>query len=49
MQEFDEPYVLLQNHDGGFYHLVHETGRDMSGDLYRAAKINYDSKHKSES
>uniref|UniRef100_A0A3B3BJB3 Multidrug resistance-associated protein 4 n=1 Tax=Oryzias melastigma TaxID=30732 RepID=A0A3B3BJB3_ORYME len=38
MQEYDEPYVLLQNHDGLFYQMVQQTGRAEAASLLQTAK-----------
>ncbi|RVE57953.1 hypothetical protein OJAV_G00204270 [Oryzias javanicus] len=41
MQEYDEPYVLLQNHDGLFYQMVQQTGRAEAASLLQTAKQVY--------
>ncbi|KAM4559458.1 ATP-binding cassette sub-family C member 4-like isoform 1-T1 [Odontesthes bonariensis] len=38
IQEYDEPYVLLQNHDGLFYQMVQQTGRAEAASLLHTAK-----------
>ncbi|XP_061579415.1 ATP-binding cassette sub-family C member 4-like isoform X2 [Cololabis saira] len=38
IQEYDEPYVLLQNQDGLFYQMVQQTGRAEAASLLHAAK-----------
>ncbi|KAM6934339.1 ATP-binding cassette sub-family C member 4-like [Xenentodon cancila] len=38
IQEYDEPYVLLQNRDGLFYQMVQQTGRAEAASLLHAAK-----------
>ncbi|OXA51509.1 Multidrug resistance-associated protein 4 [Folsomia candida] len=38
IKEFDEPYKLLQNTSGAFFHFVQETGRDMAQELMRIAQ-----------
>lgn len=38
IQEYDEPYVLLQNRDGLFYHMVQQTGAAEAASLLQAAK-----------
>uniref|UniRef100_A0A3P9HUZ4 Multidrug resistance-associated protein 4 n=1 Tax=Oryzias latipes TaxID=8090 RepID=A0A3P9HUZ4_ORYLA len=38
MEEYDEPYVLLQNHDGLFYQMVQQTGRAEAASLLQTAK-----------
>uniref|UniRef100_A0A3P9MIE5 Multidrug resistance-associated protein 4 n=1 Tax=Oryzias latipes TaxID=8090 RepID=A0A3P9MIE5_ORYLA len=44
MQEYDEPYVLLQNHDGLFYQMVQQTGRAEAASLLQTAKQVYTDK-----
>ncbi|KAM9851263.1 ATP-binding cassette sub-family C member 4-like [Aulostomus maculatus] len=41
IQEYDEPYVLLQNQDGLFYQMVQQTGRAEAASLLHAAKQVY--------
>ncbi|XP_047457991.1 ATP-binding cassette sub-family C member 4-like [Mugil cephalus] len=41
IQEYDEPYVLLQNQDGLFYQMVQQTGRAEADSLLHAAKQVY--------
>uniref|UniRef100_A0A669BKR5 Multidrug resistance-associated protein 4 n=1 Tax=Oreochromis niloticus TaxID=8128 RepID=A0A669BKR5_ORENI len=38
IQEYDEPYVLLQNQDGLFYQMVQQTGRAEAASLLHTAK-----------
>ncbi|TKS67158.1 Multidrug resistance-associated protein 4 [Collichthys lucidus] len=38
IQEYDQPYVLLQNQDGLFYQMVQQTGRAEAASLLHAAK-----------
>ncbi|XP_075896037.1 ATP-binding cassette sub-family C member 4-like isoform X2 [Nelusetta ayraudi] len=38
IQEYDEPYVLLQNRDGLFYHMVQQTGAAEAASLLQAAR-----------
>ncbi|XP_061735042.1 ATP-binding cassette sub-family C member 4-like isoform X3 [Nerophis ophidion] len=38
VQEYDEPYVLLQNEDGLFYQMVQQTGRVEAASLLDTAK-----------
>uniref|UniRef100_A0A8C5I9Z2 Multidrug resistance-associated protein 4 n=1 Tax=Gouania willdenowi TaxID=441366 RepID=A0A8C5I9Z2_GOUWI len=38
IQEYDEPYVLLQNQDGLFYQMVQQTGRAEAVSLLHTAK-----------
>ncbi|XP_067113164.1 ATP-binding cassette sub-family C member 4-like [Osmerus mordax] len=44
IQEYEEPYVLLQNQDGAFYQMVQQTGRAEAASLLHAAKQVYMSK-----
>uniref|UniRef100_A0A3P9HVL2 Multidrug resistance-associated protein 4 n=1 Tax=Oryzias latipes TaxID=8090 RepID=A0A3P9HVL2_ORYLA len=44
MEEYDEPYVLLQNHDGLFYQMVQQTGRAEAASLLQTAKQVYTDK-----
>ncbi|XP_069558741.1 ATP-binding cassette sub-family C member 4-like [Brachyistius frenatus] len=44
IREYDKPYVLLQNQDGLFYQMVHQTGRAEATSLLHAAKQVYMSK-----
>ncbi|XP_044222048.1 ATP-binding cassette sub-family C member 4-like isoform X3 [Thunnus albacares] len=41
IQEYDEPYVLLQNQDGLFYQMVQQTGRAEAASLLHTAKQVY--------
>ncbi|KAM4609455.1 ATP-binding cassette sub-family C member 4-like [Polymixia lowei] len=41
IQEYDEPYALLQNQDGAFYQMVQQTGRADAASLLHAAKQVY--------
>lgn len=41
VQEFDHPYILLQNPEGQFTSLVKETGRAMHEQLLKVAKRAY--------
>ncbi|XP_028291453.1 ATP-binding cassette sub-family C member 4 isoform X2 [Gouania willdenowi] len=41
IQEYDEPYVLLQNQDGLFYQMVQQTGRAEAVSLLHTAKEVY--------
>ncbi|XP_032385885.1 multidrug resistance-associated protein 4 isoform X2 [Etheostoma spectabile] len=41
IQEYDEPYVLLQNQEGLFYQMVQQTGRAEATSLLYAAKQVY--------
>ncbi|XP_071783118.2 ATP-binding cassette sub-family C member 4-like isoform X1 [Centroberyx gerrardi] len=41
IQEYDEPYVLLQNQDGLFYQMVRQTGRAEAASLLHTAKQVY--------
>uniref|UniRef100_A0A8C4ILC3 Multidrug resistance-associated protein 4 n=1 Tax=Dicentrarchus labrax TaxID=13489 RepID=A0A8C4ILC3_DICLA len=38
IQEYDQPYVLLQNQDGLFYQMVQQTGRAEAASLLHTAK-----------
>lgn len=38
IQEYDEPYVLLQNQEGLFYQMVQQTGRVEAASLLHTAK-----------
>uniref|UniRef100_A0A4W5PLT9 ATP binding cassette subfamily C member 4 (PEL blood group) n=1 Tax=Hucho hucho TaxID=62062 RepID=A0A4W5PLT9_9TELE len=38
IQEYDEPYVLLQNQEGVFYQTVQQTGKAEAASLFHAAK-----------
>uniref|UniRef100_A0A7N8Y475 Multidrug resistance-associated protein 4 n=1 Tax=Mastacembelus armatus TaxID=205130 RepID=A0A7N8Y475_9TELE len=38
IREYDEPYVLLQNHDGLFYQMVQQTGKAEAASLLHTAK-----------
>uniref|UniRef100_A0A8C7JJH3 Multidrug resistance-associated protein 4 n=1 Tax=Oncorhynchus kisutch TaxID=8019 RepID=A0A8C7JJH3_ONCKI len=38
IQEYDEPYVLLQNQEGVFYQMVQQTGKAEAASLLHAAK-----------
>ncbi|CAB1328550.1 unnamed protein product [Coregonus sp. 'balchen'] len=38
IQEYDEPYVLLQNQEGAFYQMVQQTGKAEAASLLHAAK-----------
>ncbi|XP_016524096.1 multidrug resistance-associated protein 4 isoform X2 [Poecilia formosa] len=38
IQEYDEPYVLLQNQDGLFYQMVQKTGKAEAASLLQVAK-----------
>lgn len=38
IQEYDEPYVLLQNQEGVFYQTVQQTGKAEAASLLHAAK-----------
>ncbi|XP_057709527.1 ATP-binding cassette sub-family C member 4-like isoform X2 [Corythoichthys intestinalis] len=38
IQEYDEPYMLLQNHEGLFYQMVQQTGRSEAASLLHMAK-----------
>ncbi|XP_063352993.1 ATP-binding cassette sub-family C member 4-like isoform X3 [Pelmatolapia mariae] len=44
IQEYDEPYVLLQNQDGLFYQMVQQTGRAEAASLLHTAKQVYANK-----
>ncbi|XP_023271735.1 multidrug resistance-associated protein 4-like [Seriola lalandi dorsalis] len=44
IQEYDEPYVLLQNQDGLFYQMVQQTGRAEAASLLHTAKQVYTNK-----
>ncbi|XP_076603001.1 ATP-binding cassette sub-family C member 4-like [Chaetodon auriga] len=41
IQEYDQPYVLLQNRDGLFYQMVQQTGRAEAASLLHTAKQVY--------
>ncbi|XP_077392260.1 ATP-binding cassette sub-family C member 4-like isoform X4 [Festucalex cinctus] len=41
IHEYDEPYVLLQNHQGLFYQMVQQTGRAEAASLLQAAKQSF--------
>ncbi|XP_035860385.1 multidrug resistance-associated protein 4-like isoform X3 [Sander lucioperca] len=41
IQEYDEPYVLLQNQEGLFYQMVQQTGRAEAASLLHTAKQVY--------
>ncbi|XP_040004306.1 multidrug resistance-associated protein 4-like isoform X2 [Xiphias gladius] len=41
IQEYDEPFVLLQNQDGLFYQMVQQTGRAEAASLLHTAKQVY--------
>lgn len=41
IQEYEEPYVLLQNPDGAFYQMVQQTGKAEAASLLHAAKQVY--------
>ncbi|XP_068428332.1 ATP-binding cassette sub-family C member 4-like [Clinocottus analis] len=41
IQEYDEPYVLLQNQEGIFYQMVQQTGRTEAASLLHTAKQVY--------
>ncbi|KAE8299274.1 Multidrug resistance-associated protein 4 [Larimichthys crocea] len=41
IQEYDQPYVLLQNQDGLFYQMVQQTGRAEAASLLHTAKQVY--------
>ncbi|KAM3862000.1 ATP-binding cassette sub-family C member 4-like [Diretmus argenteus] len=41
IQEYDEPYALLQNQDGLFYQMVQQTGRAEAASLLHTAKQVY--------
>lgn len=38
IQEYDEPYILLQNQDGLFYQMVQQTGKAEAASLLQTAK-----------
>ncbi|XP_056895808.1 ATP-binding cassette sub-family C member 4-like isoform X2 [Takifugu flavidus] len=44
IQEYDRPYVLLQNRDGFFHQMVQQTGRAEAASLLHAAKQVYTNK-----
>ncbi|XP_074550610.1 ATP-binding cassette sub-family C member 4-like [Halichoeres trimaculatus] len=44
IQEYDQPYVLLQNQDGLFYQMVQQTGRAEAAALLHTAKQVYTNK-----
>nr|XP_033474245.1 multidrug resistance-associated protein 4-like [Epinephelus lanceolatus] len=44
IQEYDEPYVLLQNQEGLFYQMVQQTGRAEAASLLHTAKQVYTNK-----
>ncbi|KAM9802671.1 ATP-binding cassette sub-family C member 4-like isoform 1-T1 [Syngnathus typhle] len=44
IHEYDEPYVLLQNHRGLFYQMVQQTGPAEAASLLHAAKQVYENK-----
>ncbi|CAJ1079463.1 multidrug resistance-associated protein 4 [Xyrichtys novacula] len=44
IQEYDQPYVLLQNQDGLFYQMVQQTGRAEAASLLHTAKQVYTNK-----
>ncbi|XP_037095749.1 multidrug resistance-associated protein 4-like isoform X1 [Syngnathus acus] len=44
IHEYDEPYVLLQNHRGLFYQMVQQTGRAEAASLLHMAKQVYENK-----
>ncbi|XP_056145091.1 ATP-binding cassette sub-family C member 4-like [Lampris incognitus] len=44
IQEYDEPYVLLQNPDGAFFQMVQQTGRAEAHSLLHTAKQVYTNK-----
>ncbi|XP_061548514.1 ATP-binding cassette sub-family C member 4-like isoform X2 [Phycodurus eques] len=44
VHEYDEPYVLLQNHDGLFYQMVQQTGQAEAASLLNAAKQVHENK-----
>ncbi|KAF5275659.1 hypothetical protein FQA39_LY06771 [Lamprigera yunnana] len=45
MVEFNHPHLLLQNHKSIFYKMVAETGRNMTDQLKKIARQNYEQKH----
>ncbi|XP_031680175.1 multidrug resistance-associated protein 4-like [Oncorhynchus kisutch] len=44
IHEYDEPYTLLQNHDGIFFKMVQQTGRQEAVSLLQSAKQAYNSR-----
>ncbi|XP_064825805.1 ATP-binding cassette sub-family C member 4-like isoform X2 [Oncorhynchus masou masou] len=44
IHEYDEPYTLLQNHDGIFFKMVQQTGRQEAVALLQSAKQAYNSR-----
>jgi hypothetical protein len=38
IQEFDEPYVLLQNQESALYRIVQQTGKAEAASLLESAK-----------
>nr|XP_046175392.1 ATP-binding cassette sub-family C member 4-like isoform X1 [Oncorhynchus gorbuscha] len=44
IHEYDEPYTLLQNHDGIFFNMVQQTGRQEAVALLQSAKQAYNSR-----
>ncbi|XP_049584650.1 ATP-binding cassette sub-family C member 4 isoform X3 [Syngnathus scovelli] len=44
IHEYDEPYVLLQNHQGLFYQMVQQTGQAEAASLLHVAKQVYENK-----
>ncbi|KAF5275656.1 hypothetical protein FQA39_LY06768 [Lamprigera yunnana] len=45
MVEFNHPHLLLQNHKSIFFKMVAETGRNMTEQLKKIARQNYEQKH----
>ncbi|XP_061696778.1 ATP-binding cassette subfamily C member 4-like [Syngnathoides biaculeatus] len=44
IHEYDEPYMLLQNHEGLFYQMVQQTGQAEAASLLNAAKQVHENK-----
>lgn len=38
IQDYDEPYILLQNQDGLFYQMLQQTGKAEAASLLQTAK-----------